>query len=338
MDGELITTDEYVPAELPRITPVQQLAHATEAADALMEFIEKGAIKPTVISGNKHLRVEHWLFLGQATGLHPVEEFCKRVEIDGVKGFHARTNVLDNAGHIVGSGEAFCMEDERNWKGRDLHAVASMAQTRSVSKALSSRLRWIVGLAGATFSTTPAEEMIVIVDDESPEEYVIKATPRREEGTADEVNVAGSPSTDTSHPTGPLPNPSLDVDYELNEPKKIIQDIQTQAAEKEFSDLAEEPAITDDKQAKQLKHLERITKIFDAAVQNGQTEAVFLAKIKDPKSNYGPKKSFGDYASNVATMIEKSKGGWVWFDLKRIAEIYGNEPWFPEDLQWINNM
>ena len=49
------------------------------------------------------------------------------------------------------------MEDEENWESKDTFQQASMAQTRSMSKALANKFRWVVVLAG--YATTPVEEM-----------------------------------------------------------------------------------------------------------------------------------------------------------------------------------
>ena len=50
------------------------------------------------------------------------------------------------------------MMDEKQWKTKPFHQVASMAQTRAASKALSNVFRWVV-ILGSVAEGTPAEEM-----------------------------------------------------------------------------------------------------------------------------------------------------------------------------------
>jgi hypothetical protein len=90
-------------------------------------------------------------------GVFPVLESCEPVELDGVKGFKAAVNAQTRSGEIVGRAEAYCMTNEKRWDKAELYAVASMAQTRAVSKALRLPLGFVVQLAG--YETTPADEM-----------------------------------------------------------------------------------------------------------------------------------------------------------------------------------
>ena len=55
------------------------------------------------------------------------------------------------------AGEAMASPDERAPWTKNAYSIRSMAQTRAMSRAASSRLRYIPTLAG--FSGTPAEEM-----------------------------------------------------------------------------------------------------------------------------------------------------------------------------------
>jgi hypothetical protein len=307
--------------------PRDNIGNAIEMADALMEYIDASKKPPMEIRGNKHLLVEHWLFLAAANGLSVMNEKTERVEIDGVKGFHARTVVLRD-GHTVGAGDAWCMENERNWKGRDLYALASMAQTRSISKALSSQLRWIVTMAGADWSPTPAEEMIGIFDDDDIE--VDFST----EQEAVVSNVESPPEISTP---APVENPKMQ-EIIRNFTAEIEQEEEVVTPEEQFQKLHEAPEIPQG-EAKVFKHLERITELVDAATQNGVDERVIFAHLKDPNSKYPPKKGLGDYVNGALGIHNKGgKTGWVWFDLKKLASVYGQEEWFPTSLEWINKL
>lgn len=124
----------------------------TERAAALARVVESQRLF-TQIGQGKHLRVEAWQTLGAMTGAFGQIEWCRKIE----NGWEARAVVKTLAGQQVGAAESMCLTTERNWRGRDDHAVRSMAQTRALSKALSGPLRFIVSLAG--YDGTPAEEM-----------------------------------------------------------------------------------------------------------------------------------------------------------------------------------
>jgi hypothetical protein len=292
--SELIRQEEQ--ALTPMGDPRNHIGNAVDTANALMEFIDKGAIKPTIIQGNKHLRVEHWLFLAQACGCHPIQQFCNRIEIDGVAGFHAKTNVVDAGGHIVGSGEAWCMENERNWKGRDHHALASMAQTRSVSKALSSRFRWIVGMAGADWSPTPAEEMLVVFDDEEMESIVVDSAP----GVALTVEVP-------KEQVAPVENPV--VSRAVEEMTDHFQQERKPTPLEEFDALAEEPKEENEDRTKALAAFEKLGEVYNAAAQKSVADVL---------------KTIEYYAGQGWSIGGKA---WKWYF--NAKELYGDQPWFP---------
>jgi hypothetical protein len=145
--------------------PRENIGNALQMANALMEYIDASNQPPMIIKGKKHLLVEHWLFLGAADGVTPVTVSCEPYEFKGATGFRAEVR-LERDGHTVGQGIAICMDDEANWKYSPHYSLMSMAQTRAESKALSMKYRWIPKMAGAEWSTTPAEEMMGVVFDD----------------------------------------------------------------------------------------------------------------------------------------------------------------------------
>ncbi len=170
-DIEVIDHDEIVAHQPAPVTlfrtddPVEVVSRATATANALMEAVKahdkgKSPAKRLIsnISGREFPKVECWTLLGTMLGVFPVlDGEPERVEIDGVTGWKAIVVAKTRDGSEVGRAMALCMRSESNWRGRDEYALASMAQTRATSKALSVPLRFVMTLAG--LEGTPAEEM-----------------------------------------------------------------------------------------------------------------------------------------------------------------------------------
>lgn len=159
---------EPTPAVLSLIDgpdPQAAVAYAARISEAIA-----GVLKPKngyeVISGRKHITIEGWQTMAAMTG-HRVEVEWSRIAEGlpaterGLYAWEARAVVRDQSGNVVASGESMADPNERDalkkWASGGNFAVRSMAQTRAMSRALSSRMRYIVQLAG--FSGTPAEEM-----------------------------------------------------------------------------------------------------------------------------------------------------------------------------------
>jgi len=113
------------------------------------------------IGQSNHLRIEAWETLGMMVGLvarvdqPPVCFYDEAGEMIGCR-VHATVHRLD--GTFVGSAYSRCDRIEVAWEDKAPYAIEGMAQTRAMSRALASILRWIPVLAG--YSGTPAEEMI----------------------------------------------------------------------------------------------------------------------------------------------------------------------------------
>ena len=141
--------------------PAQAVAYAAQVSTQIASVLSEGNGYST-IQGKKHVTIEGWQSLAAMTG-HSVEvEWSRPVEgmpanDKGVMVWEARAIVRDQSGRVVASGEAMADPAERAPWGRANFSVRSMCQTRAMSRALSSRMRYIVQLAG--FSGTPAEEM-----------------------------------------------------------------------------------------------------------------------------------------------------------------------------------
>lgn len=158
-------------------SPQQILKQHKEVAELLMEFVEKQKLFQQ-IGTKKHIYIEAWQFCGHFYGITAKENHTEAYidEVTGAAGFKSTADVLLIAkDQVISSASALCLNNETNWDMRPKYEyengsrqkvgdvrvpsqqLASMAQTRAMSKALSNVLRFVVVLAG--FSTTPAEEM-----------------------------------------------------------------------------------------------------------------------------------------------------------------------------------
>lgn len=143
--------------QLVERSPSNEVEFGKKSANALMAIVRDKKLARKFGGEKEHLFVEAWEILGQFAGLSAVIQDAEPIEIDGVKGAKASAIILDNEQNKVGAAIAYCMRDEGNWKNKPWFQLASMAQTRAVSKAFRIKLGWVAVLAG--YSGTPAEEM-----------------------------------------------------------------------------------------------------------------------------------------------------------------------------------
>lgn len=132
--------------------PTLVLKRAEEVANALAPVIRKAGLV-SQISGKDYLTVEAWQTLGAQVGVTPVIVSTTRIE----QGWEARCEARTLDGRVVGAADSMCLTSEERWEDSADFEVRSMAQTRAMSRALASVLRFIPTLAG--FAGTPAEEM-----------------------------------------------------------------------------------------------------------------------------------------------------------------------------------
>lgn len=164
VDAEVIETTELAVQGGSQVTlfrtddPAEVLARATKVATTLAPVIrERGWARK--IGKKEHVEVQGWQTLGSMVGVVGVVTKTLRITDDkGKAGWEAHCEArLISSGMVVGRSETQCSRSEDKWDESDDYAIKSMAQTRAVSRALQSPLRWIVELAG--FAGTPAEEM-----------------------------------------------------------------------------------------------------------------------------------------------------------------------------------
>lgn len=133
------------------------LDEAQKAAAALKDVISKKA-KKVSFNGEQYIEAEDWQTIGKFYNVAAKVEWTKYVEFGTAKGYEARAVVIHiPTGNVISAAEAMCTNDERNWGGRSLNQIRSMAQTRASAKALRTVLAWVVVMAG--YKPTPVEEM-----------------------------------------------------------------------------------------------------------------------------------------------------------------------------------
>lgn len=144
--------------QLPELRPSKEiLEEAAERAQTLHEMVQRTHCS-VKIGEREHLNIEAWICIARFYNCTVQAHDAMPIEVFGIEGAKAHATVLHVlTGKVIGGADAYCMRDEENWHEKPWFQLASMAQTRACSKALSLVFRWIAPLAG--YATTPAEEM-----------------------------------------------------------------------------------------------------------------------------------------------------------------------------------
>lgn len=141
-----------------QIVPAEKTAWGNTAAKELMKVVKEVGLSRKFGGDRPHLYAEAWQILGRFSGYHGIcEEPTEMFEEGKLIGFKAQAHIYDRDGREVSRATSYCMRDEGNWKNKPMFQLASMAQTRALSKAYRLDLGWVAVLAG--YSPTPAEEM-----------------------------------------------------------------------------------------------------------------------------------------------------------------------------------
>lgn len=230
VSGTEVSEVEVLPAvvegQVPtvsRLNPAEAVQFAKEAAEVLVDVVKQCDLAADCGGSKPHIMLEGWStvakFYGctiKCTDTQPIGEPLNNGRYPG---FRATAVVIDRDGNEVGSGDGFCMRDERNWKARDNYALASMAQTRAASKAARVVFSWVVVLAG--YCPTPVEEMIDGAEDGIvPEKN--KPKQRRGETVVDT----------TAKPSEPI-DPLREVVRDAKKVSSLFSYLRTQKIEKE---------------------------------------------------------------------------------------------------------
>tara|TARA_R110002126_G_scaffold226402_2_gene371101 strand:- start:887 stop:1807 length:921 start_codon:yes stop_codon:yes gene_type:complete len=177
---------DYVnlPAAIAPASAVETYRTSTNAAD-LCGSIVKATAKD--IQGRKYVCVEGWQAIAIAHGCAATSCGVERIE-GGVRAI-GQVRRMDT-GTVIAEAEGFVGEDEPVWFGgegisfgkrktyqkRPDFAIRAMAQTRAISRACRSAFAHVVVLIDKDLGTTPAEEMMGVIDHEASE---IAPTPQK---------------------------------------------------------------------------------------------------------------------------------------------------------------
>ncbi len=142
---------------------VAELELATRMSKRIIDVVKRADLAVQIRgSQQSHLKVEAWVTLARMMGLTPDIQECRYEERttesgDRIYGYISIARLLDQNSRALSHSQAECWSDERNWARRDRFQLASMSQTRAISKSCRNSLAHIVVFAG--FSGTPADEM-----------------------------------------------------------------------------------------------------------------------------------------------------------------------------------
>jgi len=128
-----------------------------------------------VINGKQYLYFSDWQLLGAYLGITarvvrvtpltaevPVGDDGKFTKIITI-GYQAEADAIQS-GKAISSAIAICLKEESNWKGKELFAILSMAETRAMAKALRNVLQWVVKLPDNAFPAVEIEADAIAED------------------------------------------------------------------------------------------------------------------------------------------------------------------------------
>ena len=217
MEGELVAVEQSTaPHSLRLLKSQEEIAKENSQAVQVLHEILDNKKDIVVIRGKRHLEIDDWVAIGTAYGLSLKTGDAEPVEIFEAKGFKAKAEIIDrNTGLVIGGAEAYCLDNEENWLNRDYYQMASMAQTRAGSKALSNQLKGVVALY-KSLSGTPAEEMDNISGESKPSKPAPKPSNNKPKSKVPNTSNMGN------KPKAPkTPKPKMDDEAIEVTPKEV---------------------------------------------------------------------------------------------------------------------
>ena len=163
--SELAVIDHREQHSLSQTSPAAMRARAGAVAAAVRDIV---LVCTQNIQGKRYVKVEGWQAIANTYGCVAYAEGVEKIEGGWVA--HAKVIHLET-GREVGKGEGFVGEDEKMWMSRPLFARRAMAQTRAIGRACRSAFAFLLPMIDAGLSTTPAEEMSH-VEEEQPAERI----------------------------------------------------------------------------------------------------------------------------------------------------------------------
>lgn len=160
------------------LTAEGMISEATRRANLIKKIVDSRGLKKR-INNKDHVYYEAWSLVARFYGKEVTID--KSVELKGkdgaVIGYQATACLVDLETRERGpTAHSRCLISEANWKGKDLYAVESMAQTRAAGKVCRLNLGWVMVLAG--YSGLPADE---IDGFDAPKGYTVKKPAKKGE-------------------------------------------------------------------------------------------------------------------------------------------------------------
>lgn len=138
------------------VVNASDISQVTKFANELKQFIVDNGFY-TEIQGKNYAHVEAWQYAAMRCGFRPIVSQVTEMPSDaGEIKYQSLVQLHDMDGRIVGGGVAVCSSRERSNR-KDEYAIAAMAQTRAISRAVRNSLSWVLKIAG--YEATPADEM-----------------------------------------------------------------------------------------------------------------------------------------------------------------------------------
>lgn len=156
-------TDQFhAPAVVAPETGVDAYRQSTNAATLCRAIVLQTAQK---IQGKRYVPCVGWQAIAVAHGCTASARAVEVVE-GGVRAI-GEVRRMDN-GAVIAEAEGFVGDDEQMWAKRPTYARRAMAQTRAMSRACRSAFAHVVTMIDNDLGTTPAEEMVGVIDNDGP--------------------------------------------------------------------------------------------------------------------------------------------------------------------------
>lgn len=142
--NELVTA----PIELSLSGEPQDILDAARRAAKALQTVIANKPRPVIFNGEQYLELEDWVTVARFYGVTPKIVSTHFIQFEQARGFEAVAVAADSEGREIGRVESMCLDDERNWKGKPLFMLRSMAETRAQAKVLRTLFGWIAVLGG----------------------------------------------------------------------------------------------------------------------------------------------------------------------------------------------
>jgi len=102
--------------------PADILAEAKEAADRLMEVVQKAGLAINFGGKKDHIEFEAWQTVGKFYGMTVKCVDTRFVTYGTAQGFESTSVVIDRYGNEISRAEAMCLNDEDKWKSKSKYS------------------------------------------------------------------------------------------------------------------------------------------------------------------------------------------------------------------------